>query len=185
MRLRRILSVLITGILFVSCSGNQGTDKPGSIRLTPVPFNEVKLNDTFWLPRLKTQVETLVPFALGKTERAVENLRKTANYLKGEREDLPFPHRFISSDLYKVMEGVSYILMENRDPALEKRMDDIIDIIAAAQKDDGYLYVAHITGVAKNHSAWGGGGMGDKPYTWVVHSHELYNMGHMYEAAIA
>ena len=27
--------------------------------------------------------------------------------------------------------------------------------------------------------------MGNAPYTFVVHSHELYNVGHLYEAAIA
>jgi DUF1680 family protein len=64
-------------------------------------------------------------------------------------------------------------------------MDKIIDIIARAQKDDGYLYVPHITGASKDHEAWGGSGMGDRPYSWVIHSHELYNMGHMYEGAIA
>ena len=153
--------------------------------LTPVSFNKVRLEDEFWKPRLKTQFETLVPFALDKTIPAVDNLRKAGNYLKGDRSDLPFPHRFVSSDLYKVMEGAAYLLMENRDPELEKRMDGIIDIIAAAQQEDGYLYVAHITGVSKNHNHWGGGGMGDKPYAFVLHSHELYNMGHMYEGAIA
>lgn len=153
--------------------------------LTPVPFNQVTLTDKFWKPRLETQIKTLVPFALDKTIPAVENLEKTAKYLKGKETELPFPHRYISSDLYKVMEGAAYLLMDNRNPELEQRMDNIIDIIADAQKEDGYLYVAHITGVSKDHDHWGGGGMGDKPYSFVLHSHELYNMGHMYEAAIA
>ena len=153
--------------------------------LTPVPFNEVRLEDDFWLPRLLTQAETLVPFALDKTIPAVENLRKTARFLRGDTTDLPFPHRFVSSDLYKVMEGAAYLLSIKEDPELEQRLDAIIDIIAAAQQQDGYLYVAHITGVSRDHDHWGGGGMGDKPYSFVLHSHELYNMGHMYEAAIA
>ncbi|MDR2231550.1 MAG: glycoside hydrolase family 127 protein [Tannerella sp.] len=153
--------------------------------LTPVPFHEVTLNDAFWLPRLKTQKETLVPFALDKTLPAVENLRKTGNYLKGIHDELPFPHRYVASDLYKVMEGAACLLKLERDPELEQRMDQIIDYIADAQQEDGYLYESHITGVSHNASHWGGGGMGDKPYSWVVHSHELYNMGHMYEGAIA
>ena len=153
--------------------------------LTPVPFNEVRLEDDFWLPRLLTQAETLVPFALDKTIPAVENLRKTARFLRGDTTDLPFPHRYVSSDLYKVMEGAAYLLSIHEDPELEQRLDEIIDIIAAAQQPDGYLYVAHITGVSRDHDHWGGGGMGDEPYSFVLHSHELYNMGHMYEAAIA
>lgn len=153
--------------------------------LNPVPFNKVRLEDKFWLPRLKTQAETLVPFALDKTIPAVESLEKAALFLEGDTTALPTPHRYRSSDLYKVMEGAALLLRENPNPDLEKRMDGIIDIIARAQQEDGYLYVAHITGVSKNHDSWGGGGMGDKPYSFVLHSHELYNMGHMYEAAVA
>jgi uncharacterized protein len=153
--------------------------------LTPIPFSNVRLNDGFWKPRLETQAKTLVPFAFEKTQPAVENLRKTGAFLRGDKSSLPFPHRFMASDLYKVMEGAAYLLTANRDPVLERHMDEIIDIIAAAQRSDGYLYEAHITGVSKSHEPWGPGGMGDKPYSWEVHSHELYNMGHMYEAAVA
>jgi len=153
--------------------------------LSQVGFNLVKLEDNFWKPRLNIQSQTLVPYAFNKTWPAVENLKKTAQFLQGDTTELPFPHRYIASDLYKTMEGASYILMNNPDLELERMMDEIIEIISKAQKDDGYLYEAHITGVSKNHDHWGGGGMGDKPYSFVLHSHELYNMGHMYEAAIA
>jgi len=158
---------------------------PEEYPLIPVPFHEVTLTDTFWKPRLETQASTLVPFALTKTSPAVDNLRRAANFRKGIADELPFPHRFISSDLYKVMEGAAYLLQVKGDPELEKQLDEIIDIIADVQQDDGYLYVAHIADVSKDHDQWGGGGMGDRPYSFVLHSHELYNMGHMYEAAIA
>ena len=183
MKTINIFAVLFLALCFFSC-----TDTNPAISheiLTPVPFHEVTLNDGFWLPRLITQKETLVPFALDKTMPAVENLRKTGNFLKGIPDELPFPHRFVASDLYKVMEGAAYLLILERDPVLERQMDQIIDYIADAQQDDGYHYESHITGVSRNASQWGGGGMGDRPYSWVVHSHELYNMGHMYEGAIA
>jgi len=147
--------------------------------IEPVPFNQVVLKDTFWLPRLKTQKERTLPFASEKTERSVESLRRCANFLKGRGGELPLPHRFVTSDLYKVMEGAAYLLMLEKDPALEARMDEIIAIISEAQQDDGYLYVSHICGVARPSE------MGETPYSWVVHSHELYNMGHMYEGAAA
>lgn len=149
--------------------------------LTPVVFNEVTLEDNFWLPRLQTQKKVLVPFALDKTEPAVENLKRTANFLKGIPDELPFTHRYVASDLYKVMEGAAYLLSLEKDEQLEAEMDRIIDIIADAQQKDGYHYESHITGVSKNDI----GGMGETPYSFVVHSHELYNMGHMYEGAIA
>ena len=153
--------------------------------LKAIPFEQVTLEDNFWRPRLIIQKETLVPFALDKVRPAMDNLRKTGQYLKGDKSELPFPHRFVASDLYKVMEGAAYLLTLEKDPALERTMDSIIDLIGAAQKPDGYLYEAHTTGVSAQHEHWGGGGMGDRPYSWVVHSHELYNMGHMYEGAVA
>lgn len=175
MKIKQLLIVTLT-ILSLSLSVVQGQDI-----LTPIPFNEVTLEDNFWLPRLHTQKEVLVPFALDKTKPAVENLQRTANFLKGIPDELPFPHRFVSSDLYKVMEGAAYLLKLERDPELEKEMDRIIHIISEAQQEDGYNYESHITGVA-THDV---NGMGERPYSYVVHSHELYNMGHMYEGAIA
>ena len=108
--------------------------------LTPISFEKVTLNDRFWLPRLKTQKETLVPFSLEKTRPAVENLKRTAEYLKtGKGELLNLP-RYVASDLFKVMEGAAYLLTLEKDAELEKQMDEIIDIIADAQCPDGYLY---------------------------------------------
>ena len=173
----RAFQVAILGLCTLSCRAapTQKHDYP----LAPITFEKVKLTDQFWVPILNTQAAVTVPFSLGKTEPAVENLEKCANFLNKRGGEKPFTHRFVSSDLYKVMEGAAYILMIERDPELEKQMDSIIDTIAEAQQDDGYLYVSHICGVANPKA------MGDKPYTWIVHSHELYNMGHMYEGAIA
>lgn len=180
MKLRQTLVLPLVSLVAVACTTAEAVNDGGEI-LQPVPFNQVTINDNFWRPRMETQKKTLVPFALEKTIPAVENLRKTGNYLKGIKDELPFVHRYIASDLYKVMEGAAYLLTLEKDPALEARMDSIIDIIADAQQADGYNYESHITGVSK----YDRNGMGDKPYSFVVHSHELYNMGHMYEGAIA
>lgn len=153
--------------------------------LTPVPFHKVHMTDVFWQPRMQIQQTVLLPHAFNKTRPAVENMIKTGNFLKGIKDSLPFPHRYIASDLFKVMEGAAYLLKNKPDKALEQKMDSLIDIIAGAQTPEGYMYDAHITGVSSKHPQWGGAGMGDKPYSFVLHSHELYNMGHMYEAAIA
>ncbi|MBC8326193.1 MAG: glycoside hydrolase family 127 protein [Verrucomicrobia subdivision 3 bacterium] len=148
--------------------------------LKPVPFHEVDMTSAFWRPRLETQRTVLVPFAFGKTEPGVAHLQAAADALTGKKTDDHRPHRFIDSDLYKVMEGAAYLVKLRDDPKLEAKFDAIVDVIAGAQEPNGYLYPSHTTGVgAKKHM------MGDKPYEFVVHSHELYNMGHMYEAAIA
>ena len=165
-----------TAITPVAAAGAVRHDYP----LSPISFEKVSLRqNSFWIPRLQTQAEVTVPFALKKNERAVENLRRCGDYLRGRGGKKPFTHRFVSSDLYKVMEGAAYILMTAPNVALEAEMDNIIDIIADAQQDDGYLYVSHICNVANPRE------MGETPYSWVVHSHEVYNMGHMYEGAIA
>ena len=179
MKIRNIISAsVLTGCMLISCQEPIVKEKEA---LTPISFEKVTLQDQFWLPRLKTQKQTLVPFALEKTEPAVENLRRVGEYLstgKGKLENLP---RYVASDLFKVMEGAAYLLTLEKDPELEKQMDEIIDIIAEAQCPDGYLY-EWFTAPFKEKNGWGAG---DKPYSFVVHSHELYNMGHMYEAAVA
>lgn len=182
MKIRRILSVCsLAALLCVACQND--IIKKEKEALTPVSFEKVTLQDQFWLPRLKTQKETLVPFALEKTGPAVENLRRTAAYLKnGKGENLLNLPRYVASDLFKVMEGAAYLLTLEKDPELEKRMDEIIDIIAAAQCPDGYLYELFSVAPSMCKLGWGAG---DKPYSFVVHSHELYNMGHMYEGAVA
>src|SRR5690554_7997242 len=86
-----ILTSIIASLSFFAVNGQE--------ILNPVSFNEVKLEDNFWLPRLHTQKEVLVPFALDKTKPAVENLQRTANFLKGIPDELPFPHRFVSSEI--------------------------------------------------------------------------------------
>jgi len=204
-KIQLLIFLLIHFTMFSQNKNNIASYNYSAYGLIPVPFNEVILEDKFWKPRLITQVETLVPFALDKTINAQIALRQTGNFLSGINDNLPEPHAYQSSDLYKVMEGAAYLLFLEENPGLEKRMDDIIDLISSAQKKDGYLYVGHITGVsngisnkikdptifdtkpnevdlAKNTMVWM---MGDKPYSNVIHSHELYNMGHMYEGAIA
>lgn len=179
MKIRNIISAsVLTGWIFISCQEPIVKEKEA---LTPISFEKVTLQDQFWLPRLKTQKQTLVPFALEKTEPAIENLRRVGEYLKtgkGKLENLP---RYVASDLFKVMEGAAYLLTLEKHPELEKQMDEIIEIIAEAQCPDGYLY-EWFTAPFKKKNGWGAG---DKPYSFVVHSHELYNMGHMYEAAVA
>ncbi|MGA1238129.1 MAG: beta-L-arabinofuranosidase domain-containing protein [Limisphaerales bacterium] len=144
-----------------------------------VPFNQVTMTDPVWRPRIRDLVNKTLPHAFKNTRDAQERLRLTAELLKNGGGPKPVPHRFNTSDLYKVMEGASLMIQTEPNPDIEKQMDAIIDVIAAAQKDDGYLYVPHITGSIYENE------MGPRPYSYVLHSHELYNIGHLYEAAVA
>ncbi len=177
---------MVSCMALVSCVNGDVLPVPMSDKTpTMVPFQQVTLEDEFWRPRLVTQKRTLVPFALEKTEPAVENLRRTGEYLAGGecKELLHWPF-YVASDLFKVMEGAAYLLTLESDPELEARMDAIIDVIASAQKPDGYLYEHHTVPekCRYQNNYWGSG---RTPYSNVLFSHELYNMGHMYEAAIA
>ncbi len=180
---KQLLLIALAAVAFTACQEQVIEREHES--LTPMSFEKVALEDNFWLPRLKTQKETLVPFSLQKTEYAVENLRRTGQYLRGEKIEKGFegPY-YVASDLFKVMEGAAYLLILEKDAELEAQMDAIIDVIAEAQDKDGYLYEVHIL---PEHLSGGHrkGGSGPHRYAFVDHSHELYNMGHMYEGAIA
>lgn len=149
--------------------------------LQEVSFDRVTLTDDFWSPRLERQRTVLVPFAFSRTEEAVVHLQAAADVLAGKPQaNPPKPHRYITSDLYKVMEGAAYLLKSHRDPEIEARMDRITDVIAASQKPDGYIFPPHVIGNSGPRDE-----AGDKPYSYEVHSHETYNVGHLYEAAVA
>ena len=182
MNIRNLILASALASALVSCSTTEDVT-PYEGAITQIPFQEVSLNDNFWRPRLTTQKQTLVPFSLDKTAYAVENLRRVGAYLRGERVTKPLegPY-YVASDLFKVMEGAAYLLTLEKDEALEQQMDEIIDVIAAAQAPDGYLYEHHIM---PPHLRNPRNRAGEKPYTYVDHSHELYNMGHMYEGAVA
>ncbi|MBQ5395528.1 MAG: glycoside hydrolase family 127 protein [Alistipes sp.] len=181
MNIRNLFSAGLLALM-VSC-GTQTEVTPYDGALTQISFDKVTLQDDFWLPRLNTQKQTLVPFSLEKTESAVENLRRVGAYLRGERvtEQFVGPY-YVASDLFKVMEGAAYLLTLEKDEELERQMDEIIDVIAAAQAPDGYLYEHHIL---PKHLRNPRNNAGERPYSYVDHSHELYNMGHMYEGAVA
>ncbi len=177
MKLLFAFTICFTSFSLSACAQ---TESPADYPLKPIPFNEVELTSSFWRPRLVTQRKTLVPFAFERTQSGVAHLQAAKNYLEGKGAPGHRPHRFIDSDLYKVMEGAAYLLQLEKDPELEAKFDQLAELIEGAQEPNGYLYPSHTTKVGgKQHM------MGDKPYEFVVHSHELYNVGHLYEAAIA
>ncbi|MGB2763996.1 MAG: glycoside hydrolase family 127 protein [Candidatus Aminicenantaceae bacterium] len=146
--------------------------------IKPIPFTEVSINDAFWSIRTETNRKVTIPFAFKKCEETgrINNFLKAAGKMEGKFEGL----RYNDSDVFKIMEGASYSLRLHPDPKLEKYLDDLIVIIAAAQEDDGYLYTAR-TIDPENPAP----GAGDTRWSKLRGSHELYNVGHMYEAAVA
>ena len=146
-------------------------DEQPLLKLRPVPFKDVTIQDSFWAPRRETNRVASIPFSLQKLEDAgnLEDMRLAA---RGATNGFRGPV-FMDSDLYKALEAASYSLATHPDPALEKQLDDIIAMLAAAQQPDGYLnsyYTVKEPG---------------KRWTNLRDCHELYCAGHMFEAAVA
>lgn len=143
-----------------------------------VPFTQVHLTDNFWSPRIETNRTVSIPSAFKECEKngRFDNFAIAAGIKKGEhRGDFSFD----DTDPYKVIEGASYSLAAQYDPKLDQYLDSVINIIAAAQEPDGYLTTC-VTNKCYRLSGWWGRSKWEK-----LNSHELYNSGHLYEAAVA
>ena len=139
--------------------------------LAPVPFQNVRLSDGFFAPRIETNRKVTIPACLDQCESTgrIRNFDVASGKVQGKHEGLLFN----DSDVYKVLEGAAYALKSAPDPALEKRVDAIVDSIAAAQREDGYLdtYFQLVEPAMKWKKERDG--------------HELYCAGHLIEAAVA
>ncbi len=144
-----------------------------------VPFTQVKLTDKFWLPRIETNRTVTIPASFERCQSTgrIQNFIMAAQ--KKGKFCTTFP--FDDTDIYKTLEGASFSLAVHPDPKLEAYLDSMIVIIANAQEPDGYLYTARTINPAAPH-AWSGKERWEKEREL---SHELYNAGHLYEAAAA
>ena len=147
--------------------------------IQPVPFTAVRVQDAFWTPRLETNRLTTIWYDFQRCEETgrIDNFSKAAGLMPGEFKGKPYD----DSDVYKVIEGSAYSLALAPDPKLDKYLDDLIAKIAAAQEPDGYLYTARRLFPPEKMP----GMSGKTRWSNLASSHELYNVGHLYEAAAA
>lgn len=152
--------------------------------IKPVPFTAVKLTDDFWAPRILKNASVTIPIAFGYCESTgrVKNFEIAGGLDTGKFQTI---YPFDDSDVFKIMEGAAYSLQTSPDPRLDAYLDTLIYKIGLAQEDDGYLYTNRT--IAEMH---GGEGLHDWAHKnrWELDSilsHELYNIGHLYEAAVA
>lgn len=157
----------------------QPASRPGDYPIHPVPIARVKVTGGFWQPRLETNRTVTIPHILQQNEMTgrVDNLRKGAGKMTGDYQG----RRFNDTDVYKIIEAASYSLVSHPDPALAKQIDALIALIAGSQQADGYLFPARTINPAKPAA-----GVGTERWQYEnTGSHELYNSGHLYEAAVA
>jgi DUF1680 family protein len=185
-RFTEAIALMILGTLLM-CSAESEAQQPEDKLETikPVPFTAVHLDDAFWAPRIETNRSVTIPYAFGKCEETgrVENFVRAAKKLRGERleDDQVRGYSFDDTDIYKILEGAAFGLTVKADPEMERYLDELIEKIAAAQEPDGYLFTARTINPEKPHH-WAGKQRWEKVSQL---SHELYNMGHFYEAAVA
>lgn len=147
-------------------------------RIQEVAFTQVHLTDNFWAPRIETNRTVSIPSAFKQCEinGRFDNFAIAGGLMEGEhRGDFSFD----DTDPYKIIEGASYSLASHYDEDLDNYLDSVIAIIASAQEDDGYLTTC-VTNKCERLSGWWGTHKWEK-----INSHELYNSGHLYEAAVA
>ena len=159
--------------------------------ITPVPFTQVKLNDSFWSPRLNASRDVTIPLAFSKCEETgrYTNFTNAAKHLADPTQEFPdkgWTFTFDDTDPYKTIEGASYLLQTfpnatYKGKRLDKYVDSVIAVIGSGQEPDGYLYTARTKSPSKTHD-WAGNKRWEKVE---VLSHEFYNLGHLLEAACA
>ena len=144
-----------------------------------VSFNQVHFNDSFWLPRIKTNHTVTIPASFDRCESTgrVKNFEMAAAHSGKFCTVYPFD----DSDIYKTIEGASFSLTLFPDIKMEDYIDSLIVKIKNAQEPDGYLYTARTINPNEAH-LWSGKERWEKERD---NSHELYNAGHLYEAAAA
>lgn len=168
-RIKQLTLLFIASAGLVGCSAVR-QDAPFQ-KNEPVDFSQVKITDSFWLPRIDKHAEVTLPACIRQCEvetQRVKNFAIAGGLEPGEFKGLVYD----DSDLYKMIEGCSYSLMSHPNPGLEKKLDEIIGKIAAAQQKDGYLMTYFI--------------LGDLSRRWTnMDKHEMYCCGHLIEAAVA
>lgn len=151
----------------------------------PVPFTDVKLTDSFWRPRIETNRIVTIPYAFEKSEETgrIENFQ-VAGGLSDKAWTGGFG--FNDSDVSKIIEGAAYALSVEPDPELDGYLDELIRWYVAAQEEDGFLYTLWTA----RDTVEGFDRVACRPtqtdrWSNIQQAHQLYNLGHMYEAGVA
>lgn len=179
--MKRFLSMTIAAALTLSAAAKSPKTQPhNGYPIGQVPFTSVKVTDDFWGQRLKASRDVTIPLAFSKCEET----GRYDNFVKAAHPSDTIKVgglSFDDTDVYKTIEGASYLMQTYPDKKLDKYIDSVLVIVAAAQEPDGYLYTSRTMNPKHPHE-WAG----SKRWESVeVLSHEFYNLGHMVEGAIA
>jgi DUF1680 family protein len=168
-------------LLIADLFGLKASDYP----VQQVKLNQVTLSDNFWLPKIRIIQEKTIRYAFDKceSEGRLENFVTAGNVIRGGKGKTRGVMPFDDTDVYKTIEGAAYSLINAPNPALGNYLDSVIQLIAYGQEPDGYLTTWRTIDPTNPPATWvkpGGGRWFD-----LGSSHELYNSGHLFEAASA
>ena len=164
MQKKYLITLLITLTIASSCR------EKSLLRMEAVDFSQVSVNDEFWRPRLDRHASTTLAVCIDQIENQTGRIRNFELAALGEGEHSGI--FFDDSDVYKALEGIAYSLINHPDEALERKADEWIDKMAAAQQPDGYINTFYtLSGLDRRWSN--------------MDKHEMYCAGHMIEAAVA
>jgi DUF1680 family protein len=173
-----ILWVIASVIL--SCKNSVTKDIHPDYPISTVDFRNVKINDNFWLPKITTIQDSTIKFAIEKCEAEgrMENFLIAGKLKSGKAKgQMPFD----DTDLYKIIEGASNTLISSPNKALEAYLDSLISIVKIGQEPDGYITTWFT--IDRRHPPAPWVKASEKRWENEISSHELYNSGHLFEAA--
>ena len=179
--------ILVVSLICLSCKTEKKNtslieEAKTGYQLEPVDIQHVKVTDDFWLPIIKRVQEKTIGYAIEKCkeEGRFDNFLIAGGEMEGSVKGvMPFD----DSDVYKIIEGASNSLISAPNEQLETLLDSLVGIIKVGQESDGYLTTWRTINPAKPPAEWVEVKEG-KRWESLFMSHELYNAGHMYEAAV-
>jgi len=181
---QHFLLLPVIALLLTACDKQQPENKYADYNIQSVNLNHVTLTDNFWLPKIETIQKKAITYAFDKceSEGRFENFISAGKVMRGEKAQYIGVMPFDDTDVYKIIEGAAYSLISAPDPQLDTYLDSVINIVAQGQEPDGYLTTWRTITPDGSPCDW------VKPgprWSYLQMSHELYNAGHLYEAAAA
>ena len=148
------------------------------MRSESLDLRKIKIKDTFWSKHVDLVKSVIIPYqwdvmndriADAESSHCLENFQIAA----GQKEGEFYGAVFQDTDIAKWLEAVGFSLAYCPDRELERTADEVIDLIAQAQQEDGYIntyFTIHTD---------------EKRWSNLCEGHELYTAGHLMEAAVA
>jgi DUF1680 family protein len=178
----RYKNIILTAVFFFSSLNCFSQQRYSDYPITMVDIKKIELTDNFWLPKIQTVQKITIAHGFEKCE--VEG--RLDNFLiagKKKTGTVCGKMPFDDTDVYKIIEGASYSLINAPNKELDSYLDSVIEIIRIGQEPDGYLTTWFTIDSTNPPAPW----VPKEGARWSREqsSHELYNSGHLFEAAAA